>query len=93
MQYVASSFSETLVGLFRWAVYVRRSSPELSGPFPPGQRFESTVPDPVLDRIVMPLVAAADRGLSQVRVLQRGPVQMYLLYVLLAVLVPLVVAR
>jgi hydrogenase-4 component B len=93
MQYVASSFSETLVRLFRWAVQARHSTPDLRGPFPSVQRYQITVPDPVLDRIVGPLVTAADRGLSQVRVLQRGPVQMYLLYVLLAVLVVLLVAR
>ena len=93
MQYVAASFSETLVGLFSWAVQARRSSPDLSDPFPRKQHFQSAAPDPVLDRIVMPLVVAADRRLSQLRVLQSGPVQMYVLYVLLAVVAVLLVAR
>jgi hypothetical protein len=93
MQYVDASFSEALVGLFDWAVRSRRSPPELHGPFPAASRFSSQVPDAVLDRAVLPLLRATDRGLARARVLQRGPVQMYLLYVLLAVVVLLLVAR
>src|SRR4029453_12632831 len=91
MQYVDSSFSEMLVGLFAWAVRSRRSPPGLTGPFPPPSRFRSEVPDAVLDHIVEPLLQAADRRLSPVRALQRGPVQMYLLYVFLIVVVLLMV--
>jgi hydrogenase-4 component B len=93
MQYVDASFSETLVGLFDWAVRSERTPPELTGPFPPPARFRVEVPDAVLDRAVLPLVAALDRPLSRMRVFQRGPVQMYLLYVLLAVVSLLLVAR
>lgn len=50
------------------------------------------MPDAVLDRAILPLLAALDRPLSQMRALQRGPVQMYLLYVLLAVVTLLLVA-
>ena len=93
MQYTGSSFSETLVGLFDWAVRSRRAPPALRGPFPGAARFESEVPDAVLDGLVLPLAGAADRGLARMRVFQRGPVQMYLLYVLLAVVTLLVVTR
>jgi hydrogenase-4 component B len=94
MQYVAASFSETLVGLFDWAIRSRRTPPELAGPFPGPARFRSEVPDAALDRVALPLLAAADRGLARMRVLQRGPVQMYLLYVLLVVVaLLLLVAR
>lgn len=93
MQYGDSSFSETLVRLFHWAVRSRQAPPELAGPFPTTTEFRSEVPDAVLDRMVLPLLAAADRGLSRLRVLQRGPVQMYLLYVLFAVVALLLVAR
>lgn len=91
MQYGASSFSETAVGFFDRAVRARRTPPALRGPFPGAARLETEVPDPVLDDALLPLVAAADRVLARVRVLQRGPVQMYLLYVLLAVVALLVV--
>ena len=93
MQYVDSSFSETLVGLFDWALRTRRFPPQASGPFPSASRFESEVPDAVLDRVVMPLLGSADRRLLPVRTLQRGPVQVYLLYVFLIVVVLLMVAR
>ena len=79
--------------LFDWAVRSRRDSPDLPGPFPPPARFRIEVPDAVLDRAVLPLVDVADRPLSRMRALQRGPVQMYLLYVLLAVVGVLLVAR
>ncbi|HVN37644.1 MAG TPA: proton-conducting transporter membrane subunit [Myxococcota bacterium] len=93
MQYVDSSFSEMLVGLFDWALRTRRSLPQASGLFPSESRFESEVPDAVLDRVVMPLLASADRKLLPVRALQRGPVQAYLLYVFLIVVVLLTVVR
>ena len=93
MQYVDASFSEMLVELFDWAVRSRRSPPELSGLLPPNSRFRSEAPDPVLDRVVLPLLGAADRGFSKLRVLQRGPVHTYLLYVVLAVVSVLLVAR
>ena len=93
MQYVDASFSEMLVGLFDWAVRSRRSPPELVGLFPARSGFRSEVPDAVLDRAVLPLLGAADRGLSRLRVLQRGPVHTYLLYVVLAVVSVLLVAR
>jgi hypothetical protein len=93
MQYVDASFAETLVGLFDWAVRSRRRSPELAIPFAASSSFASEVPDVVLDRVVLPLWSAADRGLSRMRALQRGPVQMYLLYVLVSVVALLLVAR
>ena len=93
MQYVDASFSEMLVELFDWAVRSRRTPPELVGSFPPRSDFRSEVPDAVLDRALLPLLGAADRGLSMLRVLQRGPVHTYLLYVVLAVVSVLLVAR
>jgi hydrogenase-4 component B len=93
MQYVEASFSELLVGLFDWFVRSRRAGPALREPFPAPARFESQVPEPILDRLLLPALGAADRVLSRVRVLQRGPVQMYLLYVLLTVVILLQVTR
>ena len=86
MQYVDASFSETLVGLFDWALRSRRTLPRLADPFPPPSNFESEVPDAVLDGAVLPLLGAAERGFARARALQRGPVHTYLLYILLAVM-------
>jgi hypothetical protein len=93
MQYVDASFSETLVSLFDWAVRSRRELPVVSGPFPSPSPFRIETTDVALDRVVLPLAGWAERQLSRLRALQRGPVQMYLLYVLLAVVIPLLVAR
>jgi hydrogenase-4 component B len=92
MQYVGASFSEILVGLCGWAVRARRSPVDRSGAFPQPQRFRIVVPDAALDEIALPLFRAVDRRLSRVRVIQRGPVQAYLVTVLLTVVVILVVA-
>jgi hydrogenase-4 component B len=93
MQYVAASFSEILVGLFHWLIRSRRRVPELRDSFPAPARFEIEIPDVTLDRVVVPLAGAADRRLARLRALQAGPVQMYLLYVLAAVVSVLVVTR
>jgi hypothetical protein len=92
MQYVGASFSETLVNLFDWAVRARRALLERPRLFPRATRFEYDVPDVVLDRAVLPLARTAERKMWHVRALQRGPVQMYLLYILLAVVILLMVA-
>jgi hydrogenase-4 component B len=93
MQYVDASFAETLVGLFDWALGSRRFPPDARGAFPAPSQFRSEVPDAVLDRVVVPLLGAADRRFSPVRALQRGPVQAYLLYVFVVVVLLLAVAR
>ena len=93
MQYTASSFSEMLAWLFDWALWPRVMGPRLRGLFPGASRFESEVPDTVLDRGVLPLLSWADRGLSRGRALQRGPVQLYLVYILAAVVCVLLFGR
>jgi len=93
MQYTASSFSELLVWLFDWALWPRVKAPRPRGLFPTASRFESEEPDTVLDRGVLPLLSFADRGLSRARALQRGPVQLYLLYILAAVVCALLFGR
>jgi hydrogenase-4 component B len=93
MQYVDASFAETLMGLFDWALRSQRPFPRLRDPFPAPARFQTDVPDVVLDRAVLPALRSADRALAPVRALQRGPVQMYLLYVLMAVVLLVLVAR
>jgi len=93
MQYVDSSFSETLVGLFHWAVQSRQTPVNLPDPVPAATGFQTEVPDAVLDHIILPFLRRADRSLSRLRVFQRGPVQMYLLYVFFAVVALLLVTR
>lgn len=82
MQYGGSSFSQMLIDLLAWVVWPRTRSPRMAGPFPHPTAFNSDVPDPVLDRGLTPAFSSADSVLSRARVFQRGPIQLYLLYVL-----------
>ncbi|MCC7387498.1 MAG: hypothetical protein IT431_01890 [Phycisphaerales bacterium] len=86
MQYTGSSFSQFAGSLFSWALLPRVDAPRIRGLFPPTGRFRSEVPDAVLDRMVLPSARLATHFLRWARVLQRGKIQIYMLYVLLTVL-------
>jgi hydrogenase-4 component B len=85
MQYSSSSFAETLVRLFAWALRPEATELRLREAFPPPATFRSHVPDTVLDRALLPGFRAADRVLGRLRLLQRGSVHLYLLYVVATV--------
>jgi hydrogenase-4 component B len=92
MQYSASSFAEMLVGLFAWALRPSRQRPRDLPLFPPPSRFHSEVPDAVLDRTVLPAFRVAGWLAACLHGLQRGSIQVYLLYIFL-ILVALLVWR
>jgi hydrogenase-4 component B len=82
IQYTASSFAGTLVGLFRWAILPDEHRPRVEGPFPAsGERFETHAPDPVLDRLLVPGLLRGRTFLGLARVIQAGRIQTYLLYI------------
>jgi hypothetical protein len=87
MQYTSSSFAETLVGFFGWALRPRTHAPALRGPFPQKERFHSEVPDTVLDRLVLPASHRIARLFSWFKRLQQGSVHAYLLYILITLVV------
>lgn len=82
IQYSGSSFSQMLVDLLAWVLWPRTRAPRLRGAFPSAAAFASEVPDVVLDRTLLPAMVAADGALARARVIQRGTVQVYLLYML-----------
>jgi hydrogenase-4 component B len=86
MQYTSSSFAELLVGLFGWALRPREHRPDVAGLFPAKTAFHSEVKDPVLDEVVLPGVRSAAWLFSWFRVFQQGSIQLYLLYLFLALL-------
>ena len=90
MQYTASSFAAGPVSGLRWALLPRIHGGRVSGIFPGPTRFESHVPDPVLDRAADPALRLSARGLSRLRFVQGGHLPVYLLYVLLTLLTLLV---
>jgi hydrogenase-4 component B len=87
MQYTASSFAGWTVGFFRWALLPRTAGPVLTDLFPKAVHFETHVPDAVLDRFVVPSLRFGAWLASWGRYLQRGLLQIYLVYILLTIVV------
>jgi hydrogenase-4 component B len=81
MQYTSSSFADTLVRLFSWALWPFGHDVRLIGVFPGRARFHSHVPDTVLDRAVLPAARHVGRVLVWFRWVQHGNVHLYVLYV------------
>jgi hydrogenase-4 component B len=87
MQYSSSSFAQTLVGLFSWALRPKVSKPDTRGLFPHPEAFTSHVADVVLDSVLIPAAQLGTRVLHWFRWVQRGSMQAYLLYILLTLIV------
>ena len=90
MQYTASSFARTLVQFFAWAMPPVVHAPRDLPLFPAAARHETHVPDTVLDRALLPLLARLQRLFGLARYFQSGRVQLYLLYVAATLMVLLV---
>jgi hydrogenase-4 component B len=93
MQYTSSSFAELLIGLFAWALQPRVRSVRLTTIFPAAQHFHSDVPDTVLDRAVLPATRLVGRALVWFRWIQAGNIQLYVLYVLAALVLTVLLFR
>ena len=89
MQYTATSLAQMLVNLFQWLIRPRTHRPHLAGLFPKHASFVTHVNDPVLDAQILPAFRAARGWLAQVRWVQQGMAQRYVLYILIAVIVML----
>jgi hydrogenase-4 component B len=81
MQYTASSFAQTIVGMFAWALHPREHPAEVSGVFPRRTAMSSHVDDAVLDRMILPSARRAERKLDWFRRFQHGLTHNYILYV------------
>jgi hydrogenase-4 component B len=86
MQYTASSFAQMLVGLFAWALRPRTHQPAELPLFPQPTSFHSDVPDTVLDEAVLPAFRFGGWLFSRFRVFQGGSIQIYLLYIVAALI-------
>jgi hydrogenase-4 component B len=82
MQYTASSYAASLLGMFGpWS-----GSRVVAGE----QALHVEVADPVLDRVGLPLWARVQRAASSLRVIQTGRLRWYLLYLIFTLLALLV---
>jgi hydrogenase-4 component B len=86
MQYVEASFSETLVGLFDWALRSRRRASPVAGPVPARVALRERGARRRSRRRGAPVAGRGRSRLARARAIQRGPVQAYRLYILLAVM-------
>lgn len=89
MQYTASSFAQTIVGMFRWVLRPHVQRPELRGLFPKPVALHTHVADPVLDRVLVPAGRKLERGFGWFHRFQRGLTQHYVLYILITVILML----
>lgn len=92
MQYTASSFAAMLVSIFSGILRPVRHTPDISGLFPGRSRFQSHVPEVVLEEGILPLFSSIDRRLAGIRRLQNGQLNQYILYIFVALIVLLVVS-
>jgi hydrogenase-4 component B len=89
MQYTASSFAQPLLAAFAPLIHVRVEGDEASGYFLQRARYEEHIGD-VGERFLLPGIQRVLRALSQLRVIQQGRVQLYVVYIV-ATLVALLV--
>jgi hydrogenase-4 component B len=91
MQYTASSIAEWLVGLFSVFLRPRATCVELKEVFPKSSHFESHVPEVVLDLAVLPALRWLLSTANWFRLIQPGRTQLYIVYILVALIVMLFV--
>ncbi|MCL4204649.1 MAG: hypothetical protein KJ000_19350 [Pirellulaceae bacterium] len=86
MQYTASSYASPLSVLFRGVLRQRLESREPTGLFPPHAGFRSETPDLFHTHLFRPAFQAVIWGSAKLRWLQRGRIQLYVLYIAVTVL-------
>jgi len=90
MQYTASSFAQPLMDLFRPLLGTRKRILRPEGFFPTEASLETITPDISREEMYRPMFERVNEWLSQVRWLQHGKVQLYVLYIAVTLIVFLV---
>ena len=84
LQYSASSFAQFAARLLLWAVRERKASPAPLELFPGPRTFTLAPNETLLYGVLLPASRRLAERCARLRVLQHGSVQLYLLYVLVA---------
>jgi len=92
MQYTAASFAQPLTDLFHDVLRPRRHAKLPAGFFPANASWETHPEDMAREQVYRPLFALVERAAVQLRRLQEGRVQVYLLYMALTLLILLITA-
>jgi hydrogenase-4 component B len=86
MQYTASSFAQPVTAQFRWLLGVRTRVERPDGPLPRNASLETETPDLCHGNVYHPAFLKVNWGFSKLRWLQRGQVQLYVLYIALTLI-------
>lgn len=86
-QYTASSFAQPLTERFAMLLQTREHFAGIEGLFPQRAEFHSHTGDPYRSWIFQPLFRGISRAMASLRPLQQGRVQLYVLYIAIALLV------
>lgn len=84
MQYTASSYVQPLTSLFRFFLRTRKQQEAPQGLFPADAALRTETPPVFYELIFVPLFQRVAWALSKMRWLQHGRVQLYVLYIALA---------
>jgi formate hydrogenlyase subunit 3/multisubunit Na+/H+ antiporter MnhD subunit len=87
MQYTASSFVQPVTTLFRWLLGTHRRLQRPEGIMPANASLTTETPDLCHGNLYRPGFLKVNWGLSQIRRLQRGQVQLYVLYIAVTLIV------
>ncbi|MFA4874117.1 MAG: proton-conducting transporter membrane subunit [bacterium] len=86
MQYTSSSFAQPITRFFTFFLRTERRFTAPQGLFPDASSFSSETPDVYREHIFKPVFAALEAGLSKFRWLQHGRLNLYILYLVAALL-------
>ena len=87
MQYTASSFVQPFTTLFRWLLGSHRQLQRPEGFFPPKASLTTETPDLCHANLYRPGFLKMNWGISKLRWLQQGHVQLYVLYIAVTLIV------
>lgn len=90
MQYTASSFTEPITRLFNVFLRTREHFLAPKHIFPKSSSFAAETPDVFQNSLYRPLFAVIHRLISRVRWIQHGRLNLYILYIVIALLVLLI---
>ncbi|MBI5375443.1 MAG: hypothetical protein HZA77_08405 [Candidatus Schekmanbacteria bacterium] len=90
MQYTSSSYPAVLTGLFSKFIWLKGRGLPPKGFFPAHASFASEPEDTFLEGFYQPVFNVINHGISKLKWLQRGKVQVYVLYIALTLLILLI---
>ncbi len=87
IQYTASSFVQPFTTLFRWVLGTRSKLQRPEGFFPPKASLSTETPDLTHEELYRPGFLKLNWGISKLRWMQLGHVQLYVLYIAVTLIV------